>query len=504
MSIAIPRRARHALLAGALAAAVLPAAAEASTVRVVGVGPTAVPQLQYTAAAGENNDMRVVFTGTHILIQDSAPITAGIGCVLEDDGDALCGPGQFQDRYSLGDGRDTIRYTAPHAARVDLGAGDDTYFGALRKDSIGENGLVVQDADVIGGSGNDLITYSSALGGVSVSLDSQFNDGNRGKENIRADFEHIEGSNGNDTLIGSNDAGKFEQFTGRAGNDVMEGLDGPDQFNEGSAPSGADTIRGQAGIDRVNYSQRTTGVTVDMASLQRNSGASGEGDFIDPNTNDALGTPAVDTLIGGSGANVLIAGGGGDTLRGNGGNDTLRGDLGADSLFGGADIDVLDTADNVEDEIMDCGTETPDTLNRDLRDVNATGCEVVNSVGILKLAPAAIAAEAGGVAKVKLSWTHPKSWKQLRKVTLRLREGSEVVGQVTIRPASAKVEDKGAVRVVHKQSKLTRKGGKVSAQLALRLAAELADSTLDADVVATDVKGKRQVSRAAGSIQVSD
>ena len=89
-------------------------------------------------------------------------------------------------------------------------------------------------------------------------------------------------------------------------------------------------------------------------------------------------------------------------------------------------------------------------------------------------------------------------------MTLRLREGSEVVGQVAIRPASGKVEDKGAVRVVHKQSKLARKGKKVSAQLALRLADKLADSTLDADVVATDVKGARQVARAAGSIQVSD
>ena len=89
-------------------------------------------------------------------------------------------------------------------------------------------------------------------------------------------------------------------------------------------------------------------------------------------------------------------------------------------------------------------------------------------------------------------------------MTLRLREGDKVVGQVAIRPASGKVEDKGGVRVVHKQSKLVRKGRKVSAQLALRISRKLADSTLDADVVATDVKGKRQVSRAAGSIQVSD
>ena len=143
-------------------------------------------------------------------------------------------------------------------------------------------------------------------------------------------------------------------------------------------------------------------------------------------------------------------------------------------------------------------------LLHDLKDEDAEGCETVSSVGILKLAPATISAEAGEVAKVRLSWTHPKSWKQLRQVTLRLREGSEIVGQVAIRPGSEQVADKGAVRVVHRQSKLVRKGKKVSALLALRLSSKLADSTLDADVVATDVKGKRQVARAAGSIQVSD
>jgi hypothetical protein len=504
MSIANPRRARRALLAAALAAAVLPAAADASTVRVGGIGPTQEPQVQYTAAPGESNDLRVSFTGTHIHIRDSVPITVGNGCVIDATGAALCVPGNFQDRYSLGDGRDIMRYLAPHAARVDMGTDDDTYFGALRDDSIGTNGLVVQDADVIGGTGNDLVTYRSSQSGVRVSLDGQFNDGNRGKENVRPDFEHIEGSNGNDTLIGSNDPAKTEQFTGFLGNDLMQGLDGTDIFNEGAAPSGADSIQGQAGTDRVNYSQRTTGVTVDMASLLRNSGAPGEGDFIDPNTNDALGTAFADKMLGGSGANVFIAGGGDDELRGNGGSDTLRGDRGVDKLFGGSENDVLDSSDNVEDEIMDCGTGLSDTLQRDLRDVEAVGCETVNSVGILKLAPTAIAAEAGEVAKVRLSWTHPRSWKQLRQVTLRLREGDKVVGRVAIRPASGKVDSKGGVRVVHEQSRLAHKGGKVSARLALRISRKLADSTLDADVVATDVKGKRQVARAAGSIQVSD
>ena len=501
MSIAIPRRARRALLAAAvpaaLAATALPASADAASVRVTG------GQLQYTAAAGESNSVRVAFTDTHIHIRDSAPIAVGDGCVIDETRAAICVPGSAQARYSLGDGRDTMTYTPPHAARVDMGADDDTYFGALRDDHISStNGLVVQDADVIGGSGADLISYRLSQRSVRVTLDGLFNDGNRGRENIRPDWEHIEGSNGNDELTGSNDPNKTEQYTGRLGNDIMNGLDGTDVFNEGGAPSGADTIRGQAGIDRVNYAGRSTPVTVDMASLQRNSGAAGEGDFIDPNTNDAFGSSAGDVMIGGSGANVFVGLDGEDRLFGNGGGDHLIGAQKFDRMFGGSGNDTIDAADDTADFIR-CEGDF-DRLNRDLLDVDATGCEDVKSVGVLKLAPAAIAAEAGEVAKLRLSWTHPKSWKQLRSVTLRLRDGSEVVGRVAIRPRAGKLEARGAVELAREQTKLTHGGGKVSAQLALRIAPKLADSTLAADVVATDVRGTRQVARAAGSIQVSD
>ena len=123
---------------------------------------------------------------------------------------------------------------------------------------------MVQDADVIGGTGDDLVTYRNSSAASACPLDGQFNDGNRGKENIRPDFEHIEGSNGIDTLTGSDDPNKIEQFTGVAGNDTIEGLGGTDFFNEGTAPNGADNIQGQSGIDRVNYAERTTAVTVDM------------------------------------------------------------------------------------------------------------------------------------------------------------------------------------------------------------------------------------------------
>ena len=505
MSFAIPRRARRALLAAAvpaaLAATALPASADAASVRVTG------GQLQYTAAAGESNDTVVAFTGTHIHIRDSVPITAGDGCVIDRTDAAICLAGSAQARYSLGNGSDVMRYQPPHAAQVDMGADDDTYFGALRDDSIGVNGMVVQNADVIGSTGTDLITYRLGGGGVRVSLDGQFNDGDRGKENVRPDFEHIEGSNGIDTLTGSNDPNKIEQYTALAGNDTVNGLDGTDIFNEGSVPSGADTYAGQAGIDSINYSQRTTPVTVNMSDVARNDGAPGEGDFIDPNTNNALGSSAADTMTGGAGANVFDGNGGGDTLDGRGGPDSLIGDAGidrltggteADSLFGGSDNDTLDAGDNLADTRMDCESGTGDILIADLNDRNASNCETVRNVGVLKLAPTAITAKAGKVAKLRMTWSHPTSWKQLRKVELRIEDA----GKVVVRPRAERIEDNGAVKVM-RASRLTSKGKKVTAHLALKLDKSLAGETLSVDVEATDVKGRRQLQQDAGTIRVS-
>ena len=485
----------------ALAATALPASADAATVRVTG------GQLQYTAAAGENNDTVVAFAGTHIHIRDSVPITVGDGCVIDATRAAICLPGTAQAQYKLGNGFDVMRYQPPHPAKVDMGTEDDTYFGALRDDAFGVNGMLVQQADVIGGAGNDLITYRLGGGGIPVSLDGQFNDGDRRKENIRPDFEHIEGSRGNDTITGSDDPNKIEQYTALAGNDTVNGLNGTDIFNEGDVPSGADTYAGQAGIDSINYSQRTTGVTVNMSDVARNDGAPGEGDFIDPNTNNASGSSAADTMTGGAGANVFDGNAGGDTLKGGDGSDTLIGDTGGDSLvggadpdslFGGTDNDTLDAGDNLADTRMDCESGTGDLLIADLNDRNASNCETVRQVGVLKLAPTAIRAKAGKAAKLRMTWSHPVSWKQLRKIELRI----EGAGKVIVRPRAERLDDSGAVKVL-RTSRLTTKGKKVTAHLALKLSKRFAGETLSVDVQATDVTGRRQLQRDAGTIRVN-
>jgi hypothetical protein len=138
-----------------------------------------------------------------------------------------------------------------------------------------------------------------------------------------------------------------------------------------------------------------------------------------------------------------------------------------------------------------------DTLNRDLRDIEATGCEVVDSVGVLKLAQAAISAEAGKAAKLRMSWSHPKSWKQLRRIVLRVEDA----GKVVVRPRAERIEHAGAVDGL-RASRLTRRGKTVTAHLRLRFAERVAGETLNVDVEATDLKGRRQLQRDAGTIRV--
>jgi Ca2+-binding RTX toxin-like protein len=275
------------------------------------------------------------------------------------------------------------------------------------------------------------------------------------------------------------------RFTGGLGSDIIFGGDGPDVFHEGPVANGTDDLNGEGGIDLVDYSLRTVGVVINHNNLF-DDGAPGERDLVDQSVEDMFGSQAADTITANAVANVIRGFAGADTIRGGAGNDTLEGGSGIDTLHGEDGNDTLDTADNTPD-VMRCGAGA-DTLNRDLQDVDATGCETVNSVGKLALA-------AKG-AQVRLSWTHPRSWKQLQTVTLRLKGA----GRVVIRPRGEQIAASGKVRLA--SAKLTHRGGTVSARLKLRVHPSLAGKRLRADVVAVDVRGIKQVEKGAATIRV--
>jgi hemolysin type calcium-binding protein len=509
------RRARRAAaLPMVLAAVALPGAAEAATVDVMENrrGPHA---FRYVAAPGEANDVRITETSDgRTIVSDSAPIRISgesslETCRLTVAGDAICAADIEPFEVDLGDGNDVIRHQAsdalvlgPFIGGIDGGAGNDTIHAGIRRNATGR-------LHIAGGTGTgDTVTYAGSPASVHVLLDDVPNDGHLGDLNdVRRDIEIVEGSAFGDRITGS-DADERERFIGGLGNDIINGLGGTDVFHEGAVPSGSDDLNGGSGIDLVDYSQRTQGVLIDH-DVSFDDGAPGENDLVDPNVNDIFGSQAADTInTSGSGVspNVIRGFGGGDTIRAGRGNDVLDGGTGVDTLLAEDDDDTLDTADDTPDVIR-CGSDADgsdtDTLNRDLQDVDATGCETVNSVGTLALARRALTAEAGKTTRLRLSWTHPQSWRKLRTVTLRLRLRERIVGRVAIRPRSGRISDWGAVGVVRKRTRLTHKGKTVTARLALRVDGNLAGQTLKAEVEATDTRGRRQLERDAATVRVA-
>ena len=130
----------------------------------------------------------------------------------------------------------------------------------------------------------------------------------------------INGTAGNDTLIGTSDS---DTINGLAGNDLF--------LAGGSTSGGADVIDGGSGLDSIEFKERaTSGVVVDFVAGTISGGGSGTISFINVervvtgNFNDSLsGNAAAQTLTGQGGADTLWGAGGADTLWGGGGADTF-------------------------------------------------------------------------------------------------------------------------------------------------------------------------------------
>jgi Ca2+-binding RTX toxin-like protein len=321
-------------------------------------------------------------------------------------------------------------------------------------------------------------------------------------DSLGDDVEIIEGSNFDDPQLFGSDANNV--LRGLDGNDVIGGGEGSDSIDEGPAPNGADFINGGNGAtDAVNYASRQTGgVNVSLDGL-RNDGAVGEQDDVRPSVEQVIGTSFRDVLSGNGLANTLVGVSGNDTIDGSRGDDTLFAGPASDGITAGAGNDVI-FARNGSIDNVDCGDNTDtDALERDTSENRVEGCERVE-VGVLRLAPQGIRAEAGETAQLRLSWRHPQNWRKLRKVELRLTRDRVPVGEITIRPRAERISDRGDVELVRKRTGLTHKGKTVTARLAIRLDASLADQELTADVEATDTRGRRQLERDAGTVRVAE
>ncbi|WP_026622959.1 Ca2+-binding RTX toxin-like protein (plasmid) [Ensifer sp. WSM1721] len=140
----------------------------------------------------------------------------------------------------------------------------------------------------------------------------------------------INGTSGNNTLIGTD---QDDTISGFAGDDLIQGLEG------------SDTINGGSGVDTVDYREKTVGITVTLNG-----------------TNDAIVT------VGGIAEDILRAienvygGSGDDTITGDAQNNLFRGGGGSDVLNGGAGIDTVDYADKTASVVVTLGGATPTTV----------------------------------------------------------------------------------------------------------------------------------------------
>ena len=235
----------------------------------------------------------------------------------------------------------------------------------------------------------------------------------------------------------------------------------------------------------------------------------------------------MDVRVVGGAQSVTVHGGGGDDVIDGGSNSSssppstvpllLFGDDGDDELFGGETFDTLSGGNDGDFLVGTRGANAAgvdrldggagfDNAIYDAHDIffnsGAEGKFLQNVVGRLALAPQTLDANAATTARLTMSWTHPKGWRDLRAVSLRLERGTEQVGTIDLRPRGERLTAHGKVALVE-GSRVTHHGKTITAHLAMRLARSLAGQNLRVAVQATDRHGHQQLEPDAGSIRVA-
>jgi Ca2+-binding RTX toxin-like protein len=202
-----------------------------------------------------------------------------------------------------------------------------------------------------------------AAGEISINQFDQLMELNQTDPNMKTVIQNmIEGSDGNDTLVGTplND-----WISGRGGDDLLQGQAGDDQLY-GNA--GLDQLDGGVGNDYLfggsDHDQLDGGEGDDLLD-------GGEGDDLldgaDGNDN-LIGGLGVDSLLGNLGNDFVSGGDGNDQLNGGEGNDYLLGEAGDDAIDGGLGNDFAiggdgrDSLDGGDGDDSLIGFADPDLL----------------------------------------------------------------------------------------------------------------------------------------------
>ena len=290
----------------------------------------------------------------------ASPADGGVDCALTGFDSIVIDLGDEADRLSTlveesiattvngGPGNDELFSRAAAHDRLDGGPGDDTLHAWTGGGA----------DEYVGGSGSDVVFFSSRSAAQSISLDGVANDGFAGEQdNVGTDVEVVHAGDGNDTLTGS---GGNDHLHGGRGSDTVDGGGGDDVLDGGFSCADHDQVLGGAGDDTLHFGKGAAvdggadddllrpesincpplgstvrgGAGVDTADLRDlyqvtvslDDVANDGDDDADDYRSDIENLTAGDSdmvLIGSAGPNVLTGGEGSDVLDGGGGADTL-------------------------------------------------------------------------------------------------------------------------------------------------------------------------------------
>jgi hypothetical protein len=271
------------------------------------------------------------------------------------------------------------------------------------------------------------------------------------------------------------------------------------------------TITGTAGADNI--------VVAHVPPFSNNVGSGSISvDGKDAHVNEGAGVTIVVNALGGDdhvtekfptttqplyGTSTVDGGAGNDVIAAAFRADVLTGGPGADALDGGAGNDQLLTRDGERDTLH--GGLGTDSAQSDLTTVDTIdGVESVDAaqVGRLQLMPRTVTADARKWARMTLRWTHPNSWRELRRIQVRLYRGDARLGTIDVRPQSRRLSARG-VEIMANRSLLTRSDKTVTARLGMKFPRSLAGTDIRVAVEATDVHGHTQLDPDAGRIRVA-
>ena len=207
---------------------------------------------------------------------------------------------------------------------------------------------------VMGGSGNDLLSYEAFTRAININLADGL-----GSAGNFVDFEGIIGTGYDDTIVGS-DGNNF--IFGANGNDTIDGGIGDDTLSGGF---GVDRVTGGEGYDLLDLRHWRQALLIDTRTS--NDGTVQE-------TTNKTDYFSIEGFVGSVFNDVMEGGAGNDTFAGWSGNDVLNGGEGDDILDPGLGVDVVDGG---------AGNNTlsfaysPSAVTVDLRDIASSNGELV-------------------------------------------------------------------------------------------------------------------------------